>query len=72
MCWEWDRKMSKENITQVMKDKWKKQIEYCIEKQERLNNWEIEFISSIYKYLENNNELSIKQSFTLNKIYNKY
>jgi len=63
--------MSKEIITEEMIGKWNKQITYCIEEQEKLNDWEVEFISSIFKYFENNKKLSIKQSFKLNSIYNK-
>ena len=63
--------MNKENKTQDMLDKWNKQIQYCIEKQEKLSNWELDFISFIYKFLEKNSKLSIKQSFKLNSIYNK-
>ena len=63
--------MSKETITEEMIDRWDKQLEYCIEHQDKLNDWEIEFISSIFKQKEYRNDLTIKQSFKLNDIYNK-
>ncbi len=63
--------MSEENITQDMIDKWNKQLEYCIENENKLHNWEQEHISSYFKYLSKNGKLSIRQSFVLNKIYNR-
>ena len=64
--------MSKENITQRMINKWYKQIIYCMKCVGKLNNWEMEFISSIYKQFNKYNKLSIYQSFKLNEIYNKH
>ncbi len=63
--------MTEENITLEMITTWSKQLDYCIEKQEKLSDWEIDFMSSIYKDFNEKRELSIRQSFKLNEIYNK-
>lgn len=60
-----------ENITQEMIDRWNKQLEYCIENQHKLNEWEEEFVDSVSKYLSDNKKLKFKQSCVLRKIYNK-
>lgn len=55
------------NITDEMRQKWNERIEFCIDNQGKLSDWEREFIDSIY----GKNDLSIKQSFKLGEIYRR-
>jgi hypothetical protein len=54
------------NITDEMKAKWKHQIAFLEERQDKLSDWELGFIDSI-----EGKDLSLKQSFKLGEIYRK-
>jgi len=47
------------------------QLAVCIQEEERLNDWEKEFITSISDQFTNNGHLSPKQLENLKKIYDK-
>jgi hypothetical protein len=55
------------NITDEMRTKWKKQIAFLEEHQDRLSEWELGFVDSV----GNGKDLSLKQSFKLGEIYRR-
>ena len=63
-------------ITDETRKKWKDKIETIFEAAEysqiELNEWETEFFDSVYqRVIYENKDLSMKQSISLNKIYEK-
>lgn len=54
-------------ITDEMRDKWKTQIDFLEERQNRLSEWELGFVDSV----GNGKDLSLKQSFKLGEIYRR-
>ncbi len=52
-------------------DKWKRQIEFLEEYGKHLNQWEIGFIASLSRWLSEDKDLTMKQSFKLGKIFHR-
>ena len=63
--------MSKENIPQERIDEWNKQLEYCMENDSRLQDWEREHVDGYSKHLSDYGYLTWRQSKTLRQIYNR-
>lgn len=55
------------NITDEMREKWKKRIDFLKNKPGLLSEWELSFVDSIDK----GKDLSLKQSFKLGEIYRR-
>jgi hypothetical protein len=64
--------MSKQEIiTEDMKKRWKKKIQFCIDYYHRLNAWEQAFIDDTEIYFARHNYLTWKHSKKLNEIYER-
>ena len=55
------------NITDEMRAKWKNQIDFLEERQNKLSDWELGFIDSV----GTGKDLTLKQSFKLGEIYRR-
>jgi len=51
--------------------KWKYRIEFLEERTEHLNQWEIHFIASLSKWLSEDKDLTMGQSFKLGEIFHR-
>jgi len=62
-------------VTNSMRERWKIKLKTVQEAYEynsiELNEWETNFISSIDKLLSDGDDLSMQQSISLNRIYEK-
>ena len=59
-------------ISVKTKEKWEKRIKYCKEKRMKMNDWECDFIRGIdIRWNYHKIELSLRQSFKLNKLFYK-
>lgn len=56
-----------ETITDEMRIRWKQQIAFLEDAQDRLSDWELGFIESVGR----GKDLSIRQSFKLGEIYHR-
>lgn len=55
-------------ISEKTKQKWNIRIDYCVEHQDELNDWELGFIESICL---KDKDLTIRESFKLGEIFHK-
>jgi hypothetical protein len=64
-----------DNVTEEMREKWKDKVETITKSIEygqlELNEWETDFMNSIYGLVLDGKDLSFKQSSCLTRIYNK-
>lgn len=59
-------------ISEERKIRWTRRISYCRNRLYKLNDWEMVFIDSINtRYCVFGKELTLKQSYKLNKIFDK-
>lgn len=58
-------------ISDETRQKWDDKINYCIEQQDHLTEWEMEFIDSLSDWRSKERDLTHKQSKTLNRIFEK-
>ena len=58
-------------ISKETREKWDDYIRFVINNQDKLNDWELEFIESVSSFRDKGNDLSFKQSKCLSKIVHK-
>lgn len=54
-------------ITESMREKWRERIDFLLDNQSALTDWELSFIESV----DSVRDLTIKQSFKLGEIFNR-
>jgi hypothetical protein len=63
--------MDEEKLKEYRK-RWKERIQLLLDHKNKLNSDELKYISGFDKYLNDRDELSRKQSKTLNNIYERF
>jgi len=58
-------------ISNQTRRKWAKRVAFCLEQQNLLTDWELDFIESIDKQLDEKNDLTLRQSFKLGEIFKR-
>jgi len=58
-------------ISDAIRAKWKKRVDFLMKHQDYLSDWELEFLESVYDKVENDQELTMHQSKKLGEIYHK-
>ncbi len=61
----------KNRISNQTRRKWAKRIAFCWDQQDLLTGWEIGFIESIDKQMDEENDLTLRQSFKLGEIFKR-
>lgn len=55
-------------ISEETRIKWDEYLDFVIDNQDNLNDWELEFIDDMWAKRSRGEDLTIRQSFRLNKI----
>ncbi len=58
-------------ISEQRRKKWVKRINWLIDQQDKLNDWEIGFIESVDRLLETGFDLTLRQSYKLGEIFKR-
>jgi hypothetical protein len=58
-------------ISEETKNKWRDKINFCVDNQDKLSEWEMDFIDSIDDWLSKGKDLTHKQTKVLNRIFEK-
>jgi hypothetical protein len=58
-------------ISEETRNKWKSKLKVILNHQNKLNNWELGFIDSIDMILNKDDDISLKQSSILTRVYEK-
>lgn len=58
-------------ISDETRNKWKSKLKVILNHQNKLNDWELGFIDSIDMILNKDDDISLKQSSILTRIYEK-
>jgi len=58
-------------ISDTTRHKWRIRTDYLIDRDDKLNDWELGFIENMDRILDRGGDLSIAQSFKLGEIFKR-
>jgi hypothetical protein len=58
-------------ISDATRDRWRRRVDFLVEHQERLGEWESQFVDSMSIKVENDQTLTLRESRKLAEVYHR-